>query len=29
MDYAKGADLAIHECFLGSEQFVKFYNQPP
>ncbi len=27
--YAKGADLAIHECFMGPEQFVKFYNQPP
>jgi ribonuclease Z len=27
--YAKDADLAIHECFMGPEQFVKFYNQPP
>ena len=27
--YAKGADLAIHESFMGPEQFVKFYNQPP
>jgi ribonuclease Z len=27
--YAKGADLVIHECFMGPEQFVKFYNQPP
>ena len=27
--YAKGADLVIHEAFLGPELFVKFYNQPP
>ena len=27
--YAKGADLAIHESFMGPEQFVKLYNQPP
>jgi ribonuclease Z len=27
--YAKGVDLAIHECFMGPEQFVQFYNQPP
>ena len=27
--YAKDADLVIHECFMGPEQFVKFYNQPP
>jgi ribonuclease Z len=29
IQYTKGADLAIHECFMGPEQFVKFYNQPP
>jgi ribonuclease Z len=29
LKYAKGVDLAIHECFMGPEQFVKFYNQPP
>ena len=27
--YAKGADLAIHECFMDPEMFVKYYNQPP
>ena len=27
--YAKDADLAIHEAFLGPELFVKYYNQPP
>ncbi|MEN8690868.1 MAG: guanitoxin biosynthesis MBL fold metallo-hydrolase GntH [Desulfobacterales bacterium] len=29
LKYTKGVDLAIHECFMGPEQFVKFYNQPP
>jgi ribonuclease Z len=29
IQYAEGVDLAIHECFMGPEQFVKFYNQPP
>ena len=27
--YAKGADLVIHEAFMGPELFVKYYNQPP
>jgi ribonuclease Z len=29
IQYAKDADLVIHECFMGPEQFVKYYNQPP
>ncbi len=29
LQYAKGADLVIHEAFMGPEQFVKFYIQPP
>ncbi len=29
IEYAKGADLVIHECFPGPENFVKLYNQPP
>ena len=29
LEHAKGADLVIHEAFMGPEQFVKFYNQPP
>ena len=29
LKYTKDVDLAIHECFMGPEQFVKFYNQPP
>ncbi len=28
-NYARGADLAIHEAFMGPELFVKYYNQPP
>ena len=28
-EYAKGADLAIHECFMTSEQMLNKYNQPP
>lgn len=27
--HAKGADLAIHESFMGPDLFVKYYNQPP
>jgi ribonuclease Z len=27
--YAKDADFVIHECFMGPEGFVEFYNQPP
>jgi ribonuclease Z len=29
IEHAKGADLVIHEAFLGPELFVKLYNQPP
>jgi ribonuclease Z len=29
IEHAKGADLVIHEAFLGPELFVEFYNQPP
>ena len=29
LKYAKGADLAIHESFMGPELFVKLYSQPP
>jgi ribonuclease Z len=29
IEYAKDADLAIHECFHLPEQMVKFYNQAP
>ena len=29
LQHAKGADLVIHEAFMGPEQFVKLYNQPP
>jgi ribonuclease Z len=29
IEYAKGADLAIHEAFMAPELFVKLYNQPP
>jgi len=29
IEYAKDADLAIHECFHLPEQMVKMYNQPP
>ncbi len=27
--YAKGADLAIHEAFMGPDLFVNLYNMPP
>jgi ribonuclease Z len=29
IEYAKDADLAIHESFMNPEQFVTFYGQPP
>jgi ribonuclease Z len=29
VEYAKNADLAIHECFHLPEQMVKMYNMPP
>jgi ribonuclease Z len=29
LKYAGGADLAIHESFMGPELFVKLYSQPP
>ncbi len=29
VEYAKGADLAIHEAFQAPEQLVRFYNQAP
>lgn len=29
VEYAKGADLVIHESFQSPDQLVKFYNQPP
>ena len=29
IQYAKDADLVIHEAFMGPEQFVKLYSQPP
>ena len=29
IEYAKNADLAIHECFHLPDQMVKFYNQAP
>jgi ribonuclease Z len=29
IEYAKGADLAIHEAFMAPDLFVKLYNQPP
>jgi ribonuclease Z len=29
LKYAKDADLAIHEGFMGPEGFVKLYNMPP
>jgi ribonuclease Z len=28
-EYARDADVAIHECFLTPEQLVKYYNQAP
>jgi ribonuclease Z len=29
LKYARNADLAIHESFMGPELFVKLYSQPP
>jgi ribonuclease Z len=29
LKYARDADLAIHESFMGPELFVKYYSQPP
>jgi ribonuclease Z len=29
LKYAKNADLAIHEAFMGPELFVEYYGQPP
>lgn len=29
VEYAKGADLVIHEAFQAPDQLVQFYNQPP
>jgi len=29
LKYATGADLVIHESFMGPNLFVEFYNQPP
>jgi len=29
LKYAKDADLAIHEAFMGPEKFVTLYNMPP
>jgi ribonuclease Z len=29
LEYAKNADLAIHEAFMAPELFVKYYGQPP
>ena len=29
IDYAKDADIVIHEAFLTAEQLRKYYNQPP
>ncbi len=29
LEHARDADLVIHEAFLGPENFVKLYNQPP
>ena len=29
LEHARDADLVLHEAFLGPEDFVKLYNQPP